>query len=125
MGYDKMKRAEAVALTNFVVKRLKLLDPQPRFLGKVKWGEKLLKFELDFIDVLVNGKNNFYGAVWQFFEGNDKIFLGEYGMRELADNTQKKENKWYIDIQMIKWNILYIASDAKNGANGREPICVI
>ncbi len=91
---DKMKRAEAVALTNFVVKRLKFLNPEPRFFGKRKWEEKLMKFESDFIDVLVNGRNNFYGAIWQFFESNDKIFLGEYGMRELAEHTKKKNNKW-------------------------------
>lgn len=46
------------------------------------------------MEVLEEGKNNLYGAIWQFFEGNDRIFLGENGMMELAEHTEKKGDKW-------------------------------
>ena len=94
MKYDNMKREEAMALLNFVEERLRKLDPEPKFFGKAKWHENMLKFEYAFLETLEEGKNNFYGAIWQFFENSD-IFLGEDGMRELAEHTIKdKEGKW-------------------------------
>lgn len=94
MKYDKMKREEAMALLNFVEERLRKLYPEPKFFGKTKWHENMLQFEYDFLRVLEEGENNFYGAIWQFFEASDSIFLGEAGMRELAEHTTKKDGKW-------------------------------
>lgn len=94
MDFDPMNHEEAVALTKFVKERLVQLDKRPMFFGKRKWEEGIARFEANFSDVLEEGENNFYGAIWQFFEGRDDIFLGENGMLELAEHTKKKENTW-------------------------------
>lgn len=94
MKHDKMKREEAMALLNFVEERLRKLDPEPKFFGKAKWQQSMLQFEYDFLKTLEEGENNFYGAIWQFFETSGSIFLGETGMRELAEHTTKEDGKW-------------------------------
>lgn len=92
--YVKMKREEAMALLNFTEERLEKLDPCPKFFGKAKWHERMLQFEYDFLDTLTEGRNNFWGAVYQFFEENDNLFMGTNGMKELADHTFYEEGSW-------------------------------
>lgn len=94
MNYDKMTHEEAVALVNFVVERVKQLDRKPILFGRRKWEENLLSFKCNFLDVLKEGKNNFRGAIWQFFEERDDLFLGENGLLELAEHTSKEGDSW-------------------------------
>lgn len=92
--YDNLKSEEILALTNFVVQRVKELDPEPRFFGRQQWHERIKLFECRFKDTLDYETNSFYGAIWHFFEGNNKLFLGTNGMRELAEHTKKCGNSW-------------------------------
>ena len=92
---NKMSRKEAIALRDFVKKRFEKLYPCPKFYwGKTKWHEMMLQFEHDFLEVLMEGKDTFWGTVWQFFDGDDNIFLGDEGLRELLEHTFYENGKW-------------------------------
>lgn len=92
--YEKLKHEEAKALTEFVKERFNRIYPKPRLFQKGKWNSRIERIEKYFLETLESGDNNFYGAVWSYFEGSDKLFLGENGMRELAERTQKEGDSW-------------------------------
>lgn len=92
--YEKMKHEEVIALLEFVKERVREIYPKSIFFGKKKMESRLRRMEDYFIDVLESGENNFYGAVWHYFESSDRMFLGKNGLRELAENTCKEGDTW-------------------------------
>ena len=93
MGYEKMKKEEAQALTKFVSERLKELERVRWYKWRTK--RKVETFEFLFRVTLENGENDFFGAIYHFFEMSDKLFLGPRGMLEIAHHTQKnKDGRW-------------------------------
>ncbi len=91
---QKLTSCEIFALTDLVIERLEQLNPKPRFFGRKAWERRMHKFHANFFNVLEQGNMNFYGAIWHFFECNDKLFLGECGMRELAEHTTCTDGVW-------------------------------
>lgn len=96
MQKNKIEHEEAMALLSFVEERLRELDPEPKFFGKKKWHKRMERFEANFLSILEDdgGPGNFYGAIWRIFECNDALFIGENGMKDLADHTKYKDGTW-------------------------------
>lgn len=96
MQKEKLTPNEILALTDFVLERLEQLDRKPKFWGRKAWEKRVFDFRRDFSQTLEQGTNTFHGAIWQFFECNDRLFFGngKNGMRELVEYTQYVNGVW-------------------------------
>lgn len=83
---------EIQILTNFILERLDELVPQPKIFGKKRWLKSRNQTREKIF--LALHQNTFHSVIWQLFECDDHLFLGENGMRELAEHTTREDGVW-------------------------------
>lgn len=100
MDNNNISYEEARAVTDYIKERLSQVYPQPtklHFLKRSFWKKEMEKCDDFFMfNLQKRGFRALYGMIWQYFEMSDSVFLGQRGMRELAEHLRKTEEGTWI-----------------------------